>query len=87
MTPDRKHPTAAFWITVALVALLVAYPLSAGPVTWIDDRYTLPIWTGPAIETVYSPLVWLSRASKPFSDAYGWYVALWMAESEWPPPV
>jgi len=29
LIPDRKHPpTAAFWITVALVAVLVGYPRS-----------------------------------------------------------
>ncbi len=31
MALDRKHPTAAFGLTVALVAVLVAYPLSWGP--------------------------------------------------------
>jgi len=25
---DRKKPTAGFWITVALVAVLVGYPLA-----------------------------------------------------------
>jgi len=30
MTSDHK-PTAGFWITVALVVVLVAYPLSFGP--------------------------------------------------------
>ena len=28
MTGDRKHPSAAFWITVAMVVALVGYPLS-----------------------------------------------------------
>jgi hypothetical protein len=34
---DRK-PTAGFWITVALVAVLVGYPLSFGPACWIASR-------------------------------------------------
>ena len=34
MTSDRKKPTAGFWITVALVAVLVGYPLSFGPAGW-----------------------------------------------------
>jgi len=38
MTPDRKHPSAAFWITAALVAVLVAYPLSLGPAIWLRDH-------------------------------------------------
>ena len=28
---DRKKPGAAFWITAAVVAVLVGYPLSFGP--------------------------------------------------------
>jgi hypothetical protein len=35
---NRKHPSAGFWITVALVAVLVAYPLSVGPACWIATR-------------------------------------------------
>ena len=35
---DRKKPTAGFWITVALVAVLVGYPLSFGPACWISSR-------------------------------------------------
>jgi hypothetical protein len=38
MTCDRKHPSAAFWISVALVAVLVGYPLSFGPACWIASR-------------------------------------------------
>jgi len=35
MPPDRKPPsTSAVWITVALLAVLVAYPLSFGPACW-----------------------------------------------------
>jgi hypothetical protein len=33
-----SKPTAGFWITVALVAVLVAYPLSFGPACWIVSR-------------------------------------------------
>jgi hypothetical protein len=35
---DRKKPTAGFWITLALVALLVGYPLSFGPACWISSH-------------------------------------------------
>ncbi len=31
MTPSRKQPGMAFWATVVVVAMLVAYPLSMGP--------------------------------------------------------
>jgi hypothetical protein len=52
---DRKHPSATFWITVALVALLVAYPLSFGPACWLTSR----IDYGRAwITTVYFAIIW-----------------------------
>jgi hypothetical protein len=53
MTLDRKTPTAGFWITVALVAVL-AYPASFGPVCWTysrADNQTLP--------QTYLPVGWL----------------------------
>jgi hypothetical protein len=34
MPDDRKQPGVAFWATVALVVVLVGYPLSFGPACW-----------------------------------------------------
>jgi hypothetical protein len=51
---DRKQPSVAFWITVALVAVLVGYPLSLGPACWITSK----IESGESVVTaVYRPLV------------------------------
>ena len=36
--PSHRQPTAGFWISVALVAELVGYPLSLGPACWLADR-------------------------------------------------
>jgi hypothetical protein len=33
-----RKPSAGFWIAVALVAVLVGYPLSFGPACWISSR-------------------------------------------------
>jgi hypothetical protein len=38
---DRK-PTARFWITAALAAVLVGYPLSLGPACWLVGRGFIP---------------------------------------------
>jgi len=38
---DRKHPTAGFWITVALGAMLVGYPVSFGPWLLLCNRADL----------------------------------------------
>jgi len=35
MTSPRKKPSAGFWIVVAMVAVLVGYPLSFGPACWL----------------------------------------------------
>jgi hypothetical protein len=31
---ERQKPGVVFWATVALVAVLVGYPLSMGPACW-----------------------------------------------------
>ena len=38
MNEDRKQPGWAVWTSVALVAVLVGYPLSFGPACWITSR-------------------------------------------------
>ncbi len=53
MPDDRKHPSAGFWLTVALVAVLVGYPLSFGPVWWLVDWEVLPV---QGAEVVYGPI-------------------------------
>src|SRR5262245_29364126 len=35
---DRNKPGVAFWATVVVVVVLVAYPLSFGPACWITSR-------------------------------------------------
>jgi hypothetical protein len=72
---DRKKPGMAFWATVALVVVLVAYPLSLGPATWLFNNGWLP---GTAINWLYAPLAWIGEKSEPFGNALEWYVMLWM---------
>ena len=50
---DRKKPSATFWISVALIAALVGYPLSFGPACWLADRGLIP--TTAAVQA-YHPL-------------------------------
>ena len=57
--PDRKHPSAAFWATVVVVAGLVAYPLSFVVMVAFDVAGILPDSLGPTLELIYSPCVWL----------------------------
>jgi len=77
MTPDRKHPSAALWITVALVAVLVvlvAYPLSFGPACWFADRMpeSVQAWT----DWFYRPMFWLYLQPGKIGEIVGWWIYL-----------
>jgi hypothetical protein len=47
MNCSPKHPSAAFWLAAALVAVLVAYPLSFGPAIWFGGQSLSP-WVSAA---------------------------------------
>jgi hypothetical protein len=57
MTASPKKPGAAFWITVALVVMLVGYPLSFGPACWISSRVECG---ETAVSRIYQPVMRLS---------------------------
>jgi hypothetical protein len=54
---SRKKPSVAFWATVALVVVLVGYPLSFGPACWLVGTGVLK---HDPVLTVYKPIVRLS---------------------------
>ncbi len=76
---DRK-PSAGFWITVALVAVLVGYPLSFGPVCWITSHANsgagaIPVVYKPIVQCLSSDKKWLRMTVGRFSKAgaaQGW---------------
>jgi hypothetical protein len=74
MTTDRKKPGVAFWATVALVVVLVVYPLSFGPACWLDSRTLLPAWSVRFLRSFYSPML---DGPKSVRDALMWYGYLW----------
>jgi hypothetical protein len=77
MSEDCKKPTAGFWIAVALVAVLLGYPLSEGPVLWLQVSGILPNWLHAAANRFYFPLDWLiDRAPTPIQSAFLWYLGL-----------
>jgi hypothetical protein len=41
-TKPARNPGVVFWATVGLVAVLVAYPLSFGPVFWLHEKGMMP---------------------------------------------
>jgi hypothetical protein len=81
---DPKKSGVAFWATVVLLALFVAYPLSFGPACWLVSRANagadwLPFCYGPIISGL---------AMKPtrLSGTIQWYSRLGAAPGwEWVP--
>ena len=79
----RKKPGVAFWTIVVLVVVLT-YPLSIGPLTWLVYHGFVPDWSHGPIQTIYAPLAWMSMKDGPsgpemnaFGKAIGWYGSLW----------
>jgi hypothetical protein len=72
MTSDRKKPTAGFWITVALVAVL-AYPLSFGPACWISSRIGIGVFTIPS---AYRPVLWAMSCNRNVAHLFNWYAKI-----------
>jgi hypothetical protein len=73
---NRSNPSAAFWATVLVVALLF-YVAMPGPIYWALEHELLPEWTWwPAI-FVYTPLSELCGHLEPARLGMKWYVGLW----------
>jgi hypothetical protein len=78
---DRKKPGVAFWSTVVVVVVLVAYPLSFGPACWwfstpISSRMKWDAWSGPDPHCplqIYWPIGWIAENGPgPAGDAIFW---------------
>jgi hypothetical protein len=79
MISDRKKPGVAFWATLVVVAVLVAYPLSIGPAYWLKRQDWAYGSTHGAFHAVYGPIIWIyQQGPQPAHDAIGWYVDLWL---------
>jgi hypothetical protein len=74
-----KKP-ATFWATLALVAILVGYPLSFGPAFWVSSQ--LESGT-PFVTSVYKPILraWL-RGPAAVRAIIIWYARLG-AKPDW----
>lgn len=72
----------AKWMLAATLALAAAYPLSIGPVQWLDERSPLPRWTDKPIEVIYAPLDWTIQHSETAHVALDWYLDLWLGPDD-----
>jgi hypothetical protein len=78
---DRKKPGVAFWATVVAVTVL-AYPLSIGPATWLEARYSTE--DSPSIlDSVYRPVLWTAHRSPDFvKNSLEWYLSIGLPAGE-----
>jgi len=66
--PDPKKSGVAFWATVVVVAVLVAYPLSFGPACWIVSRTNSD--RSSAFQAAYRPLGWIVYSDDPVAARF-----------------
>jgi hypothetical protein len=71
---DRKHPSAALWITVALVVVVVGYPLSFGPACWLASRNG----TEEPVSQFYWPIGWVATELGAIGEPIFWYAEVGM---------
>jgi multisubunit Na+/H+ antiporter MnhB subunit len=75
----HKKPGVAFWATVALAVVLVAYPLSFGPACWLADKGVV---SAIKIMRVYRPIVaWMMSPTMPLHSLISRY-AIWCGGEE-----
>ena len=70
---DRKKPGVAFWATVALVAVLVGYPLSIGPAVWLTAR---GYFRESAVQSFYMPIFWSAAQAELLENGLDWWGSL-----------
>jgi hypothetical protein len=79
MSVERKRPGAGFWATVAIVLMLVGYPLSYPPVVRLANRGFFPEAFEPAIDLFDRPMTWFlyKAPDNKLKDLMFWYLRLW----------
>jgi hypothetical protein len=75
MDHPRKKLGTRFWLPVAL---LVAYPLSGGPVYFLLHHFSLPPWTAEYAAAFYRPLGRGTRKMPILKSALEAYGSLWV---------
>jgi hypothetical protein len=74
----RKKPGVAFWATVVVVVVLVAYPLSWGPILWLNSHDAIPKLAQGPIAWFYYPILWICGHVPTFGYFMVRYTDLWL---------
>jgi hypothetical protein len=76
---NRKKPGVAFWATVVVVVVLVAYPLSFGPARAMYVHRLMPEWTYRPMRFFHLPILWaLPRMPDEMREPYMAYIDNWV---------
>ena len=75
MDSKRERPSVG-WTAVAVVAMVLLYPLSYGPVYGLYVHGFLPI-SVYTLSAVYAPVISLMNNFEPFGDFMRWYLRCW----------
>jgi len=71
---SRKKPGVALWATVALVVVVVGYPLSFGPACWSTRRDLMTF--DRRAPRIYWPIGWLCSKNDPVRRTLNWYATI-----------
>ncbi|HCK52216.1 MAG TPA: hypothetical protein DIC23_03295 [Planctomycetaceae bacterium] len=76
--PDRRPPRSFGLVIISSVVLLLAYPLSYGPVMY---QVSMGRWPGlwSVFDMVYAPIEWLADSSQLGQELVDWYLGVWGA--------
>lgn len=76
--PDRRPPRSFGLVIISSVILLLAYPLSYGPVMY---QVSMGRWHGlwSVFDMVYAPIEWLADSSQMGQELVNWYLGVWGA--------
>ena len=75
----------AGWVAIVLSVVLIAYPLSVGPATWLCLRLGSPAWFVAFDHALYAPIGWILERCPP--NVSDWWIRyqFWWAGVEWDP--
>ena len=80
---EENQSRSARWpwvVIVGLPVLVIAYPLSYGPISWLGvNGYIAQDSTlRPVLEAIYTPLIWMALREGVFFDFMEWYLGFWI---------
>ena len=72
----------ATWWLVAAFALLIAYPLSIGPLVYLTEKDHIPEEAEDTLSIIYAPILWLMDSSEQVSAGMEVYIGWWEGLAE-----